>query len=299
MLARLLRLLLLFELFGYFLASLWLIGLAAWRPFAALLLMCLLAAAWRTWMIVVTYGFASLHRSPPPAQFRIGIKRQLFEGAREVAALTALLGAESFGNVFPKPDAPCQPGAGQLPLLLIHGYNCNRGFWWWLKPRLEAQGRSVASLTLEPMHGDIDAYAEQIAQRVNWLCRITGAARVVLVGHSMGGLVARAYLRRYGEERVARLITLGTPHQGSVLAQLGMGRNARQMEQGNAWLRELATAPLPIPCVAVFSWQDNYVMPQRNAMLAGAENLALAGVGHLAMSISPAVLNTLLKLSAV
>ena len=298
MLARFLRLLLLFELFGYFFASLWLVRMAGWRPLGALLLMCLLAMAWRTWMIVVSYGFAWLHRAPVPTEFRLGMKRQLLEGVREVAALSALLLAEAFDRIFPGADAPRRPASGQLPLLLVHGYCCNRGFWWWLKPRLEAQGCSVATLSLEPLYGDIDRYAEQLARRVDWLCQASGASQVVLVGHSMGGLVARAYLRRYGEMRVAKLVTLGTPHQGSMLAQLGLGRNARQMEPASVWLRELARAPLPLPCVAIFSWQDNYVVPQRNAIWPNAENRPLAGVGHLAMSCSPVVLEALLAATA-
>lgn len=72
---------------------------------------------------------------------------------------------------------------------------------------------------------------------------------LLLVGHSMGGLVARAYLRRYGELRVARLITLGTPHRGSLLAHLGIGRNARQMEPGSVWLRELAKPRCRFPAL--------------------------------------------------
>lgn len=296
MLARFLRLLLLFELFAYVFIGLLLVKLAGWRPGGAVLLMLGLALAWRTWMILITYACAWLNRSPIPVEFRIGRSRQLLEGMREVVALSALLLTQAFDAYFTKADAPAR--TGQIPLLLIHGYNCNRGFWWWLKPRLEAHGGGVATLTLEPLHGDIDGYAEQVAQAVNRLCQATGASQVMLVGHSMGGLAARAYLRRYGELRVARLITLGTPHRGSLLAHLGIGRNARQMEPGSAWLRELAQTPLPVPCVAIYSCHDNYVMPQLNARLESAENVALPGVGHLAMSISPVVLEALLAAAA-
>jgi len=292
MLARFLRLFLLFELFAYVFIGLLLVKLASWRPGAAVLLTLVLALAWRTWTILITYSFAWSQRSAIPAGFRIGKSRELIEGLREVAALSALLLVEAFDGFSLKSDAPAK--TGQTPLLLIHGYCCNRGFWWWLKPRLEAQGRSVATLTLEPLHGDIDGYAEQVARAVDRLCRATGASQVMLVGHSMGGLVARAYLRRYGELRVARLITLGTPHRGSLLAHLGIGRNARQMEPGSAWLRELAQTPLLVPCVSIYSCHDNYVVPQLSARLDGAENIPLAGVGHLAMSISPAVLKALL-----
>ncbi|MDD5175788.1 MAG: alpha/beta fold hydrolase [Sterolibacterium sp.] len=272
-----------------------LVKLAGWTPTRVLMLIILLALAWRTWAILFTYVIAFLSRSPLPAEYRIGVFRQLLEALHEVGAFGVLLVIELLDPIFLKPDAQSKPSDGQMPLLLIHGYCCNRSFWWWLKPRLEARGRCVATLTLEPLYGSIDGYSELVARRVNALCRDTGAQQVILVGHSMGGLVGRAYLRRYGEMRVARLITLGTPHQGSVMAGLGLGRNAREMEQGSSWLRDLAKSPVPVPCFAIYSLHDNFIRPQISAMLSGAENHALAGIGHLAMSVSPAVLEALLS----
>ena len=51
--------------------------------------------------------------------------------------------------------------------------------------------------------------------------------QMVLIGHSMGGLVARACMRRYGAKGVAKLIALGSPHHGTRLARFGPGRNAQ------------------------------------------------------------------------
>jgi len=295
MLARLLRLLLLFELFAYLASGIVLVKLSGWSPGGTFLLMACLALGWRAWVVFVTYLFALIYRTEVRDEDRIGVTRGCFEGLREVAAFVALSVIHPFEGMILKRDVISRPSADHFPILLIHGYCSNRGFWWWLKPRLEAHGRSVATLTLEPVFGRIDGYAEQVARRAEALCRETGMDQVMLVGHSMGGLVSRAYLRRYGNLRVARLVTLGTPHRGSVLARLGLGRNAREMEPGNAWLRELELAPLQVPCVAFYANHDNYVTPQAGAMLIGAENRPLTGVGHLAMSISPAVLAVLLE----
>lgn len=295
MLARLLRLLLLFELFAYLAGGSVLVKFFAWRPGGAFWLMMFVALAWRAGLILVTYLFAYTHHAEVPGARRIGLRRGLREGLREVGAYAALSIIHPFERMIVKRDAPAQPMAGQVPLLLIHGYCSNRGFWWWLKPRLEGHGRSVATLSLEPVFGRIDGYAEQVARRVEALCRETGADRVALVGHSMGGLVSRAYLRRYGGARVARLVTLATPHRGSILARFGLGRNAREMEPGKPWLRELELSPLEVPCVAYYATHDNYVLPQSGALLVGAENRPLAGVGHLAMSVSPLVLDALLE----
>lgn len=91
---------------------------------------------------------------------------------------------------------------------------------------------------------------------------------------------------------MARVITLGTPHGGSMHAHLGAGRNAREMEPGSGWLTALAAderAGLAAPLVALYSQHDNFVAPQVAAAHPRARNVALAGVGHVALYRSRAV----------
>lgn len=189
------------------------------------------------------------------------------------------------------PGATRQDGA-RPPLLLVHGYGCSRAVWWVLRRRLQAAGWTVATINLEPIYTSIDDYLDPLVARIDAVLADTGAERLILVGHSMGGLVARAYLQRFGEARVAALLTLGTPHQGSRLAYLGCGENARQMRPGSPWLQALAT-----PTVAtwlIYSRHDNYVTPQSNLTLPGVPGQALDGLGHVAMLLSPRVVQAVL-----
>ena len=172
--------------------------------------------------------------------------------------------------------------ASVQPMLLVHGYGCNRGIWWWLRPRLEAAGHVVATISLEPPWGGIDGFAEQLHARIEAVCAATGAPRVTLVGHSMGGLVSRAYLARHGDARVARLISIASPHGGSRLAHLGLGRCARQMQPGSHWLARLAQQRVNVPFVSIRTPQDNFVMPQQLQRHADARDEPLPGVGHMA-----------------
>src|SRR4029079_10856676 len=105
------------------------------------------------------------------------------------------------------------------------------------------------------------------------------------VGHSMGGLVARAYLRRYGGAKVRRVITIGTPHRGSVQAYMFPGTSLAQMRPGNAWLSKLGTqSGIAEPrIVSLWSWHDTMVTPQTSSVLERAENVALMGIGHNAL----------------
>ena len=108
----------------------------------------------------------------------------------------------------------------------------------------------------------------------------------MLVTHSMGGLVARAYLRRFGSERVARLITIGAPHHGSMLAHTFPGRCLAQMRPGNPWLVELnrdESAAPRVPIACIWSRHDTMVAPQASSALGNAENIALVGIAHNAL----------------
>jgi triacylglycerol lipase len=175
---------------------------------------------------------------------------------------------------------------GSPIVLLAHGYCCNRGLWLWMRARLRAAGFRVATLNFEPDFGDIEVFAEQLHMRIESLLAETGADKIVLATHSMGGLVARAYLRGHGEKKVAALVTLGAPHHGTVVARWGLGRNARQMEPDNAWLNELNATQIGIPVTSVASAGDEFVAPQDSALWPGASEHVLVGHDHLSLVFS-------------
>ena len=131
----------------------------------------------------------------------------------------------------------------------------------------------------------------QLSERIDAVCAATGAKKLTLVGHSMGGLICRSYLARHGSDKVAALITLATPHRGSALSRFGIGQNAREMEPNSLWLRDMAGESLKIPCIALRNVCDNYVMPQDNQTLPGAYNVDLPPIGHIAMLYDRRVAN--------
>jgi len=179
-----------------------------------------------------------------------------------------------------------------MPVVLVPGIYCNAGLWWWFRKRLAARGiAGTWAVTLEPPLAGIDELALRLAGHIARICEATEAKQVVLVGHSMGGLVARACLRDpRTRDRIAKIVTLGTPHHGSELARRAVGENGRQLRRGSAWLEALnAESSAPVPLVSVFSLHDNYVAPQGSAILPGADNVPLAGIGHLSMVFSDAV----------
>lgn len=184
-----------------------------------------------------------------------------------------------------------------LPVLLLHGYACNSGYWHPLSRALARAGISHAGIDLEPLGAGIDDYAPQVQAAVERLCAAAGSSQVILVGHSMGGLVARAYLRRCGAQRIARVITLGTPHQGSALAALAPGRNGAQMRRGSAWLSELATTEANLQrglFTSIYSVHDNMVAPQDSSHFSAARNVMFGGIGHVALGRAPEIVAAVL-----
>jgi triacylglycerol lipase len=296
--ARLVRFWLACELGLYVLLGVGLVQLLGWTPAQAALAMLVLAAAGRALFVAATLAFGWAYASPPPAQLRIGAARTIAMALREYVAFVVLFSMViPFERFFLGEDRLSRLAPGRLPLLLIHGYQCNRGVWLWIRRALERAGWCVATLNLEPVFNDIDGYAEQVERRIDEVCSATGTSQVILVGHSMGGLVARAYLRAFGRTRVAKLITLGSPHHGSRLAHYGLGENARQMCPESAWLARInapGAGPLPDATVSIYSCHDNYVVPQDSSRLDGAKIVPVAGVGHLAMAFAPEIESLLL-----
>ena len=278
------------ELLIYAGLSFWLQSLG-WLPDDTDNLAIALFLGLRVAIVLMSYGFVLAASSPVPADLRIGpfgwLRMVLEEYVGRVLLFCVI---QPFERVFAGADR-LRPSPGKAPLLLLHGYQCNRGFWFWLRRRLDAAGWVVATHNLEPDCTDIDNYAEGVERRINEVLAATGAKQVILIGHSMGGLVSRAYLRRYGASKVAQLITLGSPHHGSRIAALAWGENGRQMRIGNPWLKTLAAVPLPARTTSIYSVHDNQVMPQQACSeLSGARNLPISGVSHLGMAFSPKVL---------
>lgn len=210
---------------------------------------------------------------------------EIVDSMRTFSYAQPLLGAREFQTVAHESLETDIPE--RLPVLLIHGYFCNRAVWRPMARRLSARGHAVDAVDLEPPFASIDTYAPRIAAAVDALRARTGANRVALVCHSMGGLAARAFLRRFGDASVACVVTLGTPHRGTVHASLGQGANARQMRRDSPWLQALA-ATEPADRLArftvVISWQDNIVAPQGLQTLPGARTVALSGIGHITLA---------------
>lgn len=193
----------------------------------------------------------------------------------------------------PTPEPAATPSPAQ-PVLLIHGFLCNRAIWRTFEARLQAAGFApVHAVNLEPLCADIDLQARSLGPELLGLRQKSHGARVTIVTHSMGGLVVRSFLRTAGSDMISRIVTIAAPHHGTRSAHVLRCPAARQMLPGSPWLRALEACEgghFSVPFISIYSLEDTLVGPARSARLPGAQMHAIRGVGHLGiLSSRPAL----------
>jgi triacylglycerol esterase/lipase EstA (alpha/beta hydrolase family) len=261
----------------------------------------LLVAGCVTYVVVTYTHLALVSRSAPPAA------RLLRAAAVELLTTIALLplwplwwlvGATYETVTEGDPPDPTQPRA-RRPIIFLHGLAMNRTNWLWL-------GRRLARLGFGPLYGttyfspqSVERSARHLARFIDRvLARERAAGRpadaVDIVAHSLGGLVARFYIERAGgAARVGRLITIATPHNGTVLARFGLVPAVRALRPGaNGAVRPAGR----VRYASIWSRADSLVVPPESASIAPAGvDRAFDDLGHLSLLLSPRVLDAVVE----
>lgn len=131
-----------------------------------------------------------------------------------------------------------------LPIiLLLHGYLRNQSAWRTFEKELDRhQIGDVYKITKKKIFSSIDDYATQIHDTLESIQHLNPRRKVILVGHSMGGLAAMHYINKYAPPEnpdILAVITLASPLYGTLVAKRGLGACAREMEPHSYFLEEL------------------------------------------------------------
>ncbi|AEA27467.1 alpha/beta hydrolase fold protein [Pseudonocardia dioxanivorans CB1190] len=185
--------------------------------------------------------------------------------------------------------------AAGTPIILVHGIMDNRSVFSVFGRALRRRGFGrVHAVNYGVLTGDLRDAARELRRAVEDVRASTGAEKVHIVGHSLGGMIARYYVQRMGgDEAVDTLVTLGSPHTGTATAYLMPTPLARQLRPGSEVLTELAgpASRCRTRFLVVWSRLDEMVVPQGNARLTHpdlwVEELELRDVGHLSLPIDP------------
>lgn len=181
------------------------------------------------------------------------------------------------------------PDSVSPPIILVHGLYHNPSAWTLFRRRLTAAG--FANIYLFGYSSWNQNFPDLVKKLEDLIARVEERfpdRPPILIGHSLGGLLARACVQSPGESsHLSGVITLGTPHQGSKLAALGVGKLAKSLIYRGPLIKELEQgAPrADTPCVALYSPVDNMVLPNHSLQIAmaGWIHQETAPVSHVAM----------------
>lgn len=258
------------------------------EPEGIALVLVMAVVAWRISHGLVTWCVAQAWRLA---------KGRAPDWTNQIVALIKEIGARlvsfNWSQPFPSLAMRGDPAGVRegTPILLVHGFFSNRGIWHAMRRRLVyARLGPVYLMELSPVFGRVPDMAASLEARIESICRETGAERVHLVAHSMGGLVSREVLRRQGGRRVARLITLGSPHRGTTIAAFAPFPCVKDMQRGGDFLTRLEQAeaanPPAVKTTSIYSRNDDLVFPSETSRLPWADNVELNGVGHVSLLFS-------------
>lgn len=196
--------------------------------------------------------------------------------------------------------------AAGTPILLVHGMIDNKSIFALLRRGLRRRGFwQLPAMNYSPFTTDVRSAAVSLAERVEQIVAETGYDRIHIVGHSLGGLIARYYVQRLGgHHRVHTLVTLGSPHGGTLAAHLLPHPLVRQLRPGADLIRELAE-PAPT-CdtrfVAFYTDRDHVVVPAINAAVdhpdLDARNILIPDTGHLSFPLNGKVVHEITQVLA-
>ena len=181
--------------------------------------------------------------------------------------------------------APGQQADTIVPVLLVPGWFDTGADLARLSMRLQDAGwptEGVRAVTFAHRTGSNRDHAVELAAAVDSLRARTGAARVDVVAHSMGGLATRLYLRDH-PGAVRRVVFLGTPHRGTWTAYFAFGESRGEMLPGSGFLQELNAGPAVPPGVEAMTVRtllDTHVLPGESATLPGVPSLTVCCNTH-------------------
>jgi len=189
--------------------------------------------------------------------------------------------------------------SANAPVLLVHGYGANRSNWWVLSRHLRAAGFDrIHAMNYNPLAVDLPHLAAQCAERVDELKEHFGVDRVHVVGHSLGGIIARYAVQVLGASGVDTVVTVASPHGGVRLARFTSAVSAASPFTTGAQLRPDApemvllrssARPLATRFVSYYSNLDMVVTARRAMIIEpelAATNLLIKDHGHLSILLS-------------
>jgi predicted alpha/beta hydrolase family esterase len=174
-----------------------------------------------------------------------------------------------------------QPTSADRPVIvLIHGYISTRSHWLFQEWLLKREGyEDVVRFGYNPFSGSLQEWSASLA---GMLKERYPSRRVVLAGHSYGGLIAIRAASLTPEGMVEKVVTMGSPIEGTLMARFALTHTARELRRGAETIDAIGEEIKSLKAELVCCWSrwDGIVVPPESAAPKNARRVELEGVGH-------------------
>jgi triacylglycerol lipase len=213
--------------------------------------------------------------------------------ANAVASVSAdgIVSANGFGSAIITATAEGVSSTATVnvlhdPIVFVHGFSASAAVWTTMVDRFKADGWTDAGLvtwTYDSNQSNTTT-AQQLATKIDSLLAATGAKKVDIIAHSMGGLSSRYYTKNLGgADKVDAFVALGTPNHGTTVANICPIQSCVEMRPGSAFLTTLNSSDETPGSPRYATWWtpcDQVTTPPESVILSGAQNTQTACITH-------------------
>ncbi|MET9134516.1 esterase/lipase family protein [Streptomyces antibioticus] len=190
------------------------------------------------------------------------------------------------------PAAAVQPLSTSTPVVFVHGYTGSASNWTTAMSVFRLNGWPSAKLFAYEYdsYGNNVTNAQGLAAYVENVKARTGASKVAIVNHSMGGLVSQYYLKVLGgNTSVSHLASIaGANHGTTYAAACLIYTTCQQMYPGSSFIAQITSGDETPGSTRYATWYsacDGVILPYTSTRLDGATNnnvLCQTHIGFLA-----------------
>lgn len=176
-------------------------------------------------------------------------------------------------------------------VLLLHGLSDTQAIFNRMATHLRQAGYAVFSLDFQPANASLglEPLADQVADYIS--NHLPAPTPLDVVGFSMGGIVGRYYVQRLGGmQRVQRLITVASPHQGTLSAYTSPRLGSVQMRPNSSFLQELnedIAILEQLNFTSIWTPLDLMILPAHSSQIAVGKNVQIPILTHTGMVTHP------------
>lgn len=187
------------------------------------------------------------------------------------------------------------------PILLIQGYLHNSNIWLYHAKKLHKKGFGpIYTINFENSFSSVEQHALELEKKVENIKRENKISNLILIGHSMGGLIASYYALNLDKDNIITdIISIATPYDGSLFANIAIGECGHEMKKHSAFVEDLKKQienDKIIKFYYICSKSDQLVRPQSALIGNDLEKQYIVNdIGHASLLFSKKVNNQITK----